>query len=335
MFGIAGQARDQGPVPWYKKACTGPGATVKLFSAFKLSLQQSDKSIVTVSETPSTVRERALRALGQLPPFSPILNRLIASLAQEDVSFAKVADLIEKDTVLAGNVLRLVNSALYGLRGTVNSIRHAVSLLGIVKLRNATLGMSVARMWAQIKTPPGWSMARFNHHSVGVALLSDLVAQRRAVSCAEGAFAAGLFHDLGLLLVAMGLPEEYKEISLLCQQTDKQPLECEFEVLGLTHAELSSLALAAWNLPRPIQMAVRYQDKPELDPSETENNELSLSSILNAADGHLNSTGTSISLFDGKPKDGQVALESLGLGERLPTVLTEFEAEFTAMKRYF
>jgi HD-like signal output (HDOD) protein len=308
---------------------------LKLFPAFKLSLQQSDKSIVTVSETPSTVRERALRALGQLPPFSPILNRLIASLAQEDVSFAKIADLIEKDTVLAGNVLRLVNSALYGLRGTVNSIRHAVSLLGIVKLRNATLGMSVARMWAQIKTPPGWSMARFNHHSVGVALLADLVAQRRAVSYAEGAFAAGLFHDLGLLLVAMGLPEEYKEISLLCQQTDKQPLECEFEVLGLTHAELSSLALATWNLPRPIQMAVRYQDKPELDPSEMENNELSLSSILNAADGHLNSTGTSISLFDGKPKDGQISLESLGLGERLPTVLTEFEAEFTAMKRYF
>jgi HD-like signal output (HDOD) protein len=308
---------------------------VKLFPAFKLSLQQSDKSIVTVSETPSTVRERALRALGQLPPFSPILNRLIASLAQEDVSFAKIADLIEKDTVLAGNVLRLVNSALYGLRGTVNSIRHAVSLLGIVKLRNATLGMSVARMWAQIKTPPGWSMARFNHHSVGVALLADLVAQRRAVSYAEGAFAAGLFHDLGLLLVAMGLPEEYKEISLLCQQTDKQPLECEFEVLGLTHAELSSLALATWNLPRPIQMAVRYQDKPELDPREMENNELSLSSILNAADGHLNSTGTSISLFDGKPKDGQISLESLGLGERLPTVLTEFEAEFTAMKRYF
>jgi len=290
---------------------------------------------VTVSDTPSTVRERALRALGQLPPFSPILNRLIASLAQEDVSFAKVADLIEKDTVLAGNVLRLVNSALYGLRGTVNSIRHAVSLLGIVKLRNATLGMSVARMWAQVKTPPGWSMARFNHHSVGVALLSDLVAQRRAVSYAEGAFAAGLFHDLGLLLVAMGLPQEYKEISMLCQNGDKLPLEAELEVLGLTHAELSSLALAAWNLPRPIQMAVRYQDQPELDPSEAEGNELSLSTILNAADGHLNSVGTSINLYDAKPKNGQVSLESLSLGERLPTVLTDFEGEFNAMKRYF
>ena len=90
------------------------------------------------------MRERAIRALGQLPPFSPILNRLIASLANEDVSFAKIADLIEKDTVLAGNILRLVNSALYGLPGTVNSIRHAVSLLGINKLRNAALTMSVS-----------------------------------------------------------------------------------------------------------------------------------------------------------------------------------------------
>jgi len=295
----------------------------------------SDKLTVTVSDTPSTVRERALRALGQLPPFSPILNRLIASLAQEDVSFAKVAELIEKDTVLAGNVLRLVNSALYGLRGTVNSIRHAVSLLGIVKLRNATLGMSVARMWAQVKTPPGWSMARFNHHSVGVALLSDLAAQRRAVSYAEGAFAAGLFHDLGLLLIAMGLPEEFKEICLLCQQHEKSALECEVQVLGLTHAELSSLALAAWNLPRPIQMAVRYQDRPDLDPSEVEPNELNLSTILKAADRHLNSVGISINLFDGKFQDDQISLESIGLGERLPSVLTEFDAEFTAMKRYF
>lgn len=104
---------------------------------------------MTGSAAPSHAKEQALRALAQLPPFSPILNRLIASLAQEDVSFAKISDLIEKDTALAGNVLRLVNSALYGLRGTVNSIRHAVSLLGIAKLRNATLSMSVARMWSQ------------------------------------------------------------------------------------------------------------------------------------------------------------------------------------------
>jgi hypothetical protein len=82
-------------------------------------------------------------------------------------------------------------------------------------------------------------------------------------------------------------------------------------------------------------MAVRYQDTPDLDPSETEPNELALSTILNASDGYINDIGTTISLYDGKPKNGQVPLDSLSLGERLPSVLTEFEGEFTAMKRYF
>lgn len=273
--------------------------------------------------------------MAQLPPFSPILNRLIASLAQEDVSFAKISDLIEKDTALAGNVLRLVNSALYGLRGTVNSIRHAVSLLGIAKLRNATLSMSVARMWSQVKTPPGWSMARFNLHSVGVAILADLLTQRRDVEYAEGAFAAGLFHDLGLLLVALGLPEEYKQISLLHQQSPKWIIEYEVQVLGMTHLELSAEALAVWNLPEPIQRAVRFCETPDLDPTVIEPERIALSRVLNVADRYVKGTGTSINLFEGTPEDGQLALESLNLGERLPMVLSEFQAEFSAIRSYF
>jgi len=256
-------------------------------------------------------------------------------LANEDVSFAKIADLIEKDTVLAGNILRLVNSALYGLPGTVNSIRHAVSLLGINKLRNAALTMSVSRMWNQVKTPPGWSMAKFNLHSVGVAILADLLATRLEVPYAEGAFAAGLFHDLGLLLVAIGLHDEYKQITLLCQQGQKWAQEYEMQVLGLTHAELSAEALAQWNLPEPIQVAVRYHPTPEVDPTPVEDGGFTLSRVLNAADVFVKSTGTFVSVFESQSEEGKEALEQLGLGERLDAILTEFENEFSAIKPYF
>jgi HD-like signal output (HDOD) protein len=276
-----------------------------------------------------------MRALGQLPPFSPILNRLIASLADEDVSFAKIADLIEKDTVLAGNILGLVNSALYGLRGTVNSVRHGVSLLGISKLRNAALSMSVARMWNQVKTPPGWSMARFNLHSVGVGVLADLLTQKLPVAYPEGAFVGGLFHDLGLLLIAIGLGEEYKQISLLCRQNPKWTQDYEMQVLGLTHAELSAEALAKWNLPDAICNAVRHHEAPELDPTPVEPGQLTLSRILNAADRHVRANGNDVSLFEVTTEEGEQALDQLGLGQRLPTILTEFDAEFTAIRSYF
>jgi HD-like signal output (HDOD) protein len=290
---------------------------------------------VTAPASTPTVRERSLLALGQLPPFSPILNRLIASLASEDVAFSKIADLIEKDTALAGNILRLVNSALYGFSGTVNSIRHAVALLGLNKLRNAALTMSVARMWNQVKTPPGWSTPNFNQHSVGVAILSDLLAQKLSVEYAEGAFAAGLFHDLGLLLIAIGLPDEYKQMTLLCQQNKQWAIEYEVQVLGMTHAELSAEALAHWNLPEEIQTAVRYHVDPDIDPTPVKAGQLTLSRVLSAADRYVKGKGIFVSLFESPSEEADVALEQLDLGERLPLLLTDFENEFSAIKAYF
>ena len=84
--------------------------------------------VETITAPANKLSERAMGALGKLPPFSPILNKLLASLAGEDVSFAKLGDLIEKDTVVAGNILHLVNSALYARRATITSVRHALAL---------------------------------------------------------------------------------------------------------------------------------------------------------------------------------------------------------------
>ncbi len=280
------------------------------------------------------LRERALRALSGLPPFSPILNRLLASLAGEDTSFGKLADLIEKDTVVAGNILHLVNSALYGRRGTINSVRHAISLLGVNKLRNAVLGMSVTRMWHQVRPADSWSMARFNMHAAATAILSDMLAQRLPVNYPEGAFIAGLMHDLGRLLIAVGLPAEHDRIVAHQRAGNRSAAESEMAILGFSHPELSAEALAAWKLPEPIQVAVRdHHAVLALDHS----NELPLSCIVGAADRFVNSTGISI-LGRGSenPRVDSSAMADLGLPkDRLDRLLNEFEVEFEAMTPFF
>lgn len=279
------------------------------------------------------LRARAIRCLGELPPFSPILNRLLASLAKEDVSFTKLGDLIEKDPVMAGNLLHLVNSALYARRGSINSVRHALSLLGINKLRNAVLGMSITRMWNQVRTPPSWSMARFNMHSSAAAILSDLLSQRLTVDYAEGAFVAGLLHDVGRLLIALGLTEEYGRILQMHEEGGKPLLECEMEVVGVTHPELSAEALAHWNLPEPIQNAVRFHHAPKSDKAA--NGEVALSRILDAANQYVNSMGVSILKKCPDTSDATL-VESLGLPpEVLQTVLTDFKNEYEAMSAFF
>jgi HD-like signal output (HDOD) protein len=282
----------------------------------------------------NALKDKALRSLGALPPFTPILNRLLASLAKEDASFSKLGDLIEKDTVIAANLLHVVNSAMYARRGTINSVRHALSLLGMNKLRNAVLGMSISRMWNQVFTPASWSMARFNMHSAAAAMLSDMLAQRVPVGYPEGAFVAGLLHDIGRLLIAVGLTEQYEQIIELHQGGGLPLLECEQRVLGFTHPELSVQALALWNLPEPIQAAVRDHHAP---PAASRTGDLPLSRVVQAADQYVHSIGISILLSDSAQGPAEpVGLPSLGLdAKRMESVIEEFKVEYESMSPFF
>jgi HD-like signal output (HDOD) protein len=279
-------------------------------------------------------RELALRSLDQLPPFSPVMNHLIASLADDDVSFAKLAGVIERDTVLSGNVLRLVNSALYGRRGTVSSVRAAVSILGLAKLRNLLLGLSVAQMWAKVKTPAGWSMARFNDHAVATGLLADGIVQKTRVDYPEGAFVAGLLHDLGRLMIAISLPAEFEQISKMREEEGRRLEECEMEVLEVTHSELSAAALVRWNLPAQIQKAVLYHHQPQHDPARHAGAALPLSRALGVANELASALGHAITAEEAeKARAVSVVLEELGLAEKEEEIVTSFVSELKAIQQ--
>jgi HD-like signal output (HDOD) protein len=317
-----------------------------------LPLTESDLEIDVAQSR--AMKQRALGALDKLPPFSIIMNRLIVSLAGEQVGFAALAELVEKDTVISGNLLHMVNSALNSRRGTINSVRHALSLLGIEKVRNAVLGMSVTRMWSHVYMPPSLSMARFNIHSSAVAILTDCLAQRVPVSYGEGGFVAALLHDVGRLLIALSLPDQHQAIAQMHWRTGRPVHDCELEILGFSHPELSAEALAFWNLPEPIRVAVLYHHHPEADhatDSPVGKNEIRLSRVLGSADEYVNSLGISI-LFPDEvvarknvtvaPDDPRLGggdaelFGSLGLDEsRTPELLTEFNAERDAMAQYF
>jgi HD-like signal output (HDOD) protein len=284
-------------------------------------------------------RERGLRGLNDLPPFSPVLNRLLADLGRDDASFGKLSDLIEKDTVIAGRVLNIVNSAAYARANTVTSVRSAIAVLGINKLRNIVLGLSVSRMWSRLKLSAAFSVSRFNQHSVATAILADLAAQNLpAVHFPEGAFLAGLFHDLGKLLMAVSMPEEAQHVHYRYQMNGHRLTACEEEVLGLDHAELSGLAVTAWKLPEPIQSAVMFHHRPEGERVPAAATDIPLARLLAAADFEVNALGYSVeerrSPADLEP--GPYTMQSLGLSEaQMSTILPAFDAELTALSALF
>ena len=260
----------------------------------------------------------------------------MASLANEDVSVAELAEWIEKDAVMTGHVMRLVNSAAFGRRGTVSSVRHAIAILGLIKLRNTVLGISVCRMWTQLRTPKGWSTARFNHHAAATGIMADLIVQYTPVEYGEGAFVAGLLHDIGMLVIALSLSPQFLEIQEMVQAGGRSEHECELAVLGMNHSDYSAATLEKWNLPVPIQTAVRFHHNPDSSPENTSKG-LTLSRVVNASDTIAKMMGISImpETVPSSPADASSLLDQIGVGAKAEKILDNFQKEYDLIKAVF
>jgi putative nucleotidyltransferase with HDIG domain len=279
-----------------------------------------------------SARDRVLGSLDKLPPFSPVLTRLLATLADEDVSFGSLAGIIETDAVLAGNLLRVVNSALYGRASTINSVRHAVSIMGTVKVRNLVLGLSVSRRWASASMPRHWNAKQFNIHSLAVAVLSDLVALETPVPYPEGAFTAGLLHDVGKLLIAVAMPDRFENMVDLYKAGGDSMEDCELEVTGVTHAEVSGAILEKWKLPKQIQEAVAYHHSP----AQADKDKLHLAHVVEAADHYLNANGLGMPWYRRHPVTAfDNSHQTFGLEDCIHKVEEPFKAEFEAVRAFF
>ncbi len=276
--------------------------------------------------------DRILGALDKLPPFSPVLTRLLATLADDNVSFGELAGIIETDAVLAGNLLRVVNSPLYGRIATINSVRHAVAILGSIKIRNLVLGLSVSRRWAGAHVPGQWNARQFNAHSLAVAVLSDLIALDAPVPYPEGAFTAGLLHDVGKLLIAIAMPAAFETICGVYQSGGDACADCELETVGVTHGEISGFILEKWKLPAPIQEAVAYHHSPEV----AHGGELHLAHVVRAADQYVNAAGLGMPPYRHHPVADVEDLDSqFGLRDSIVKVEETFKTEFEAVRAYF
>jgi HD-like signal output (HDOD) protein len=273
--------------------------------------------------------DRAVEAIGKLPPFSPVMTKLLATLAKDDVMVGQLADWIEKDTVLTGSVMRMVNSAAFGRSGKVSSVRHGIAILGTTRLRNIVLSLSVCSMMNKVHLPAGWSTKQFNLHAVAAANLADLVVQYLNVEFAEGAFVAGLLHDTGKLLLAISCPEEYAAVISAAKAESASLYQVEIREFGFSHAELSEAVLIAWKLPARIQTAARFHHNPEADSHAP--GMLSLSRSVQIADTIVNAVAIP-AVPSNQPKQDPIPLfDAFGLGNKADRILQSFQQEMDAI----
>lgn len=278
--------------------------------------------------------DRALELVEQIPAFSPVLRRLLANLSSEveSASFLEIADLLEQDTMLTGKILGLVNSALYTPPMPILSVRRALNMLGTVRLRSFLLSLYMNRMSGTLRVPGNWSRQRLNSHALATGSLAELLAERLPVDCAEGAFVAGMFHDIGRIVLATLSCQNDCIVEPAALADDPSGENTEKAMFGFSHSLLSAEILRGWNLPVAVQVAVLFHEHPEDDPSPRRSSDtIKLSELIHAADEYVNSKGFSIS-DDPRDRGSDSALERLGPAANDSIILARFRDQFDVIR---
>ncbi len=208
-------------------------------------------------------------SLGQLPSPPAVYRELNRALNSENSNAEQISDIIGQDPALAAKVLRVVNSAYFGIDRQISSIRESVTMLGIRTLRGLALSGHLMSLYPQHRNWSYFSFEELNRRAAMVARLAQYICREMKTSQAvqDQAFVGGLLHDLGLLVLASKDPQSYRKVMVLSAQKELPLCSVEKKMLGLFHGEVGAFLLAHWNLPAPIVEAVLLHHTPQLSVS--------------------------------------------------------------------
>jgi HD-like signal output (HDOD) protein len=273
----------------------------------------------------SSARKQAFLSLAKVPALSPTVTQLLGRLARRNCEVHELAVLIEHDPLLSAQILGIANSAAFGRAQPIGSIQHAISMIGLGAVRKFALARSISNLFGKRKIAPSFSITRFNLHSVATGMFLELLAEVVPLEDAEDAFLAGLFHDVGKLLIAVAMPEQYEGIVTASAVTCEPLLESERRMLQIDHAELSALAVDYWGLGEPIRMAAEYHHEPEKAPPAL--GKISLAMAVSKVDAVVNAAGMSLIPAPPVGEIPPLAFEGFPLDQDL--LFERFAAEWT------
>ncbi len=195
----------------------------------------------------------------ELPTLPAVIGRINAEMAKESLTSASLGVIVAEDASLAAMVLKLANSAYYGLVKQVDSVERAITVLGMDTVRNLAMGVSAFSLFK--KDPTGViDIEGLWHHTLACGTASARLL--RGAELQDKGFLAGLLHDLGKVIMAHILSDETIMVLGMMHDTGQRQSDVEREVFGFDHARIGSLLADKWHFPEIYSRAIRFHHDP-------------------------------------------------------------------------
>lgn len=196
--------------------------------------------------------------LRDLPALPSVVLDLISAFGRDDIDVTTLAAKMSMDQAMAAKILRIANSSFYGLAGKVRTVRQAVLVLGFDNARALAVASRVIDHFGGAHRA---RVAEFWRHSIATAVCARSLARHAGLDH-DAAFIAGLLHDIGRLVLAVGFPDEYARVLDACAADEAALGAAELRILGVDHERVGQMLAEAWKFPPMIRRAIGNHHAP-------------------------------------------------------------------------
>lgn len=205
----------------------------------------------------------------KIASFPDVYFRLREVLDRATSSADDIAKVVSTDVGLTAKLLKLVNSPLYGFADRIDSVAHAVTLVGVKEVTNLALGISTINFFKDIP-PELIDMRTFWKHSISCGIFAKLLAGKVKGAKTERLFTGGLLHDVGRLILFKKLPYASTQALIYARQNMVPLVDAEMETFDYDHTDVGKTLLEGWNFPQEMTALVGHHHTPMEAPEPLE-----------------------------------------------------------------
>jgi HD-like signal output (HDOD) protein len=289
-------------------------------------------SVATLDDPQPSVQQ-VIQKINHLATLPEVTARIVATVEDPNSNASTLHKVVSHDPALVTRILKIVNSAFYGLPGQIASVERAIVLLGLNAIKNIAIAASLGQLFRGVKLCEGFTAKDLWTHCIAVGITARQLARDMKIPLADEAFLAGMIHDVGLLVALQAHPQRLAEV---CEAAKTDPTNfCEIErrITGMDHQQLGTALCEQWKFPRSCQLVAGYHHRPT---TLSEENRL-LVTLVYAADVICCAAnqGFNLTALNQKLEDGGLGAVGLDLTivenvrTKLPKLISESASIFT------
>ena len=276
--------------------------------------------------------ERTIMMAGDLPTIPVVATRVMQMMEDMKTTADDLAKAVAADPAVAARVMKISNSAFYGCQRQIQTLSSAIVVLGLNTLKSLVVAASVK----QVYKPFGLTEQMLWEHSFGAALAARIIATKTKIVNAEEAFLAGLFHDIGKIIMNSMDREKFQNVMQRCYNDDIPFAEAEKAEFPFSHDEVGALVIKKWNFPEVLTLAVLHHHDFAFDEHD-DLYTVNLTAVAALADSFCKKLGIG-DRFANEDLDLQRTRAAIHLkfdDERMEMLLDAFREAFEKDKSFF